>query len=60
MAESEKKKDNQTPDLAPTRADANELPDESLDKVAGGMVALVPHVSHASLVKSPDDPCCLG
>ena len=59
MAESEKKTDNQAPEPAPTRA-ANELPDESLDKVAGGMVALVPHVNHASLVKSPDDPCCLG
>jgi hypothetical protein len=60
MAESEKKTDGQAPERVPTKADANELPDEGLDKVAGGMGVAVPHVGHASLLKGPDDPCCLG
>jgi hypothetical protein len=60
MAENEKKSDGQAPEPAPTKAEAHELPDESLDKVAGGMGAAIPHVGHASLLKGPTDPCCLG
>ena len=60
MAEIEKKNDSPASEPVPSKSDANELADESLDKVAGGMAPAVPHFSHASLVKGPDDPCCLG
>jgi hypothetical protein len=60
MAEIEKKKDSEVPEPAPTKPDSHELPDESLDKVAGGMGAAIPHVGHASLLKGSTDPCCLG
>ncbi|MDL2718811.1 MAG: hypothetical protein PT977_13750 [Acidobacteriota bacterium] len=59
MAESEKK-DGQVPEVAPIEADAKELAEESLEKVAGGMGAAVPHFGHASSLKGPGDPCCLG
>jgi hypothetical protein len=57
MAES-KKKDGQVPEAQPIAADAKELTDESLENVAGGLGAAVPHIAHASSLKGPDDPCC--
>lgn len=63
MAQSEKK-DGQAPGEVPVAPDAKEsareLAEESLDRVAGGMGVAVPQVSHASLLKSQDEPCCLG
>lgn len=59
MAESEKK-DDQVSETVPAAADAKELTDESLENVAGGMAAAVPHISHASSLKGPDDPCCFS
>jgi len=60
MAENEKKSDGQAPETVPTKAEANELPDESLDKVAGGMGAAVPRVDHASSLNSLTTPVCLS
>jgi len=59
MAESEKK-DSQALEPVPTKADANELADESLDKVAGGMAAAVPHIDEAASLNGLATKVCLS
>jgi hypothetical protein len=60
MAESEKKKDDQAPEPVPPKTGANELADDSLDKVAGGMGAAVPHVDEAASLSGLATKVCLS
>jgi hypothetical protein len=59
MAESEKK-DGHVPEPAPATKDAKELTDETLEHVAGGMGAAVPHFDQASSLSSLAKPVCLS
>jgi hypothetical protein len=60
MADNEKKKDSEASEPAPSGADANELADESLEKVAGGMGAAVPHVDEAASLNGLATKVCLS